>query len=128
MAEKTIQSRLDGSLKKEEVNFRQDEVFIAYTIILYAEVGDTWRNILKRISEYFPLIRYKNENGIKNVLRKIERIGAIEMKETCNGSKITKISDECIEEFIKFHRNILEAQSFLEEYSLIIDKKVVCLA
>ena len=105
---KTIQKTLNGTPVKKEMKSREDKTFIAYTIIFSAEIGDTFRDILRKITEKAPLIRYKNEAGIKSILAKMRRSGTIEMEDTFNGSKVTKISDEALEKAREFHEKFKE--------------------
>lgn len=103
---KIIQETLDGIPIRKEENTKEDKIFIACAIILSAKIGDTFKDILRKLSKQIPTIRYKNEAGIRNVLEKMRKSGTIEMKGTFNGSQVTKISDKAFKEAREFQKNL----------------------
>ena len=112
---KTIQTTLfGGKLAFNGKTFRTEEIFIAYLLLAQGKTGDTYKEILKRIAVYAPMIRYKNEAMIKNVLRKMERTGAIRMGSTILGKVITGKSVEAEEESLEFHQKILWLEKIFE--------------
>jgi hypothetical protein len=112
---KTIQTTLfGGKLAFNGKTFRTEEIFIAYLLLAQGKTGDTFKDILKRVTVYAPMIRYKNEAMIKNVLRKMERTGVIRMGNTILGKVITGKSIEAEQESLEFHKKVLWLEKIFE--------------
>ena len=112
----SIQTTLEGEKSVSNGNgktLRTEEVFIAYLLLTRGEEGDTLKDILKRIAEYAPMIRYKNKAMIRNVLEKMERLRVIQMDDTPRGKVITGKSVDAEQEALEFHKRVLWLEDIL---------------
>ncbi|MCK4354750.1 hypothetical protein KAW43_00110 [Candidatus Parcubacteria bacterium] len=114
---KNIQTRLSGEnlgINGNGKPLRQEEVFIAYLVLTRGENGDTLKDILRRIAECAPMIRYKNKAMIRNVIEKMEHLKVIQMDDTPRGKVITGRSIEAEQESFEFHKKLLWFEEILE--------------
>ena len=117
----TIQATLDG--KKLKINgnngnkkeLRLEEVFISHLLLAKTIEGDTYRDILKKISTYAPMIRLKNEAMIRKVLEKMENLEMISTINTSSGLIVNSKDPEAETEARDFLKEILKFGDFLNE-------------
>ena len=119
----TIQTTLDGKKLKTNRNnenkkeLRLEEVFIANLLLAKTIEGDTYRDILKKISTYAPMIRLKNEAMIRKVLEKMENLEMISTINTSSGMIVNSKDPEAETEARDFLKEILKFGDFLNENS-----------
>ena len=116
----SIQTTLDSKLSVSNGNsgngkeFRLEEVFIACLLLAKTAEEDTYRDILRKIAEYAPMIRLKNEAMIKCLLNKLEDIGAIQMINTRQSVKIIDKFLPAEEDARDFFKKISKYGDFLQ--------------